>query len=127
MLLAHLRRCDLAEIDGIGGIVGTWPDGSVLQDFLKRGFGFCKFLLGQITIADVAIGKKKELVLGHVEGRFLSERNDFGPVPLDDFRRASAFSLLLSYRLVCIVELSLFDFFRREFRYYLDGIMPCWL
>jgi hypothetical protein len=43
---------------------------------------------------------------------------------LDDFRGANPLLLDLSYSFVCIVELSLFDFFGSEVRYHLDRIMP---
>jgi len=97
---------------------------SVQQDLLEGGFGFREFLLREIAIADVAVGEEEKLVFGNVEGGLLGERNHFGLVSLDDFRRASALSLELSYCFVYIVELSVFDFFGREVRYDLDGIVP---
>jgi len=96
-LLADLRRCNLAEIDGVGRVVGAGPNRSVQQDLLEGGFGLREFLLREIAIADVAVGEEEKLVFGNVEGGLLGERNHFGLVSLDDFRRASALSLELSY------------------------------
>jgi hypothetical protein len=94
---------------------------------LEGSFSLHEVLLIEVAIADVVVGQEKKLVFGDLEDRFLSKGDYFGPVAFDDLRRASTFSLLLAYRLVCIVQFALFDFFRRESRYYLYGIMPCWL
>jgi len=75
-----------------------------------------------MAIADVAVGQEKELVLGDVEGRLLSKRDYFGLVPFDDLRTAVAFSLLLGYPLIYVVEFSLFDLFRGELGNHLNGI-----
>lgn len=64
MLLAHLRGGDLPEIDGVGGVVGAGPNGSILQNLLEGGFGFREFLLLEIAIPDVAVGEKKNLFFG---------------------------------------------------------------
>jgi len=96
MLLAHLRRGDLTEIDGVGRVVSAGPYPSVPQDLLEGGLCFREFLLREIAIADVAVGEEKKLIFGNVEGGFLGERNHFGLVTLNDFNCASALSLELS-------------------------------
>jgi Tfp pilus assembly protein PilF len=57
-MLAHLRRCNLPEIDGVGRVVGAGPNRSVQQYLLEESFGFREFLLREIAIADVAVGEE---------------------------------------------------------------------
>ena len=123
-LLPHLRRCNLTKIDWIVRIVHPRPDGQILHNLLEAFFSFLVMPLRHVTIPDVAICEKEKLVFRNVESGFLGDRNHFGLVALDDLRRASPLSLELRYFFICIVKLSLFDFFRREVRYDLDGVTP---
>src|ERR1700722_19919977 len=103
-LLSHLCCCNLPKIDWIVRIIRARPDGQVLHNLLETFLRFLITLLRHVAIPDVAVSEEEKLVFGDVEGRFFSERNHFGLVALDNFRRTGSFPLELSYCFVRIVE-----------------------